>query len=98
MTLNKALGDALQNIGTNPDARHREYHRLMRKMNGDVPLRGLVTEQLESTDDDVRDNAEAAFKLSEGDTKLLINEVGSCIDTNGKIVFKGHPASRKNLE
>ena len=56
------IDDALRNLGENVPIEHSEAHTFLRSINGNVPLRGLATEQVQSADERLASRARTALQ------------------------------------
>jgi len=81
-----ALNVGLANIGKNALFAHREYHAVVKKINGERPLRGFAREQRGSADKRMADLANNALGVAGDEGKLLIDEDGNVVGADGKIV------------
>ena len=80
------LNAALSNIGKGADLDHREYHAVMKKINGDTPLRGFAREVRRGADRKIATLAESALEVAGDEGKLLIDENGAVVGADGKTV------------
>ena len=80
------LASGLSNIGKAANFDHRECHAVMKKINGDTPLRGFAREQRYSVDRQMALLAENALQVAGDEGKLLIDEEGNVVGANGKTV------------
>jgi hypothetical protein len=80
------LETALKNIGPNSKFEHREYHEVMKRINGALPLRGFAVEQRFSADVQVASLAVAALNVAGDDGRLLLDEAGQVVNRSGEKV------------
>ena len=80
------LETALKNIGPSSKFEHREYHEVMKRINGALPLRGFAVEQRFSADAHVASLAVAALNVAGDDGKLLLDEAGQVVNRSGETV------------
>ena len=81
-----ALHTALANIGPGTRVEHREYHAVLKTINGERPLRGFAREQRSSVDGRVAALASSALSVAGDEGKLLIDENGRVVGSNGGTV------------
>ncbi|KOO24295.1 voltage-gated ion channel superfamily [Chrysochromulina tobinii] len=80
------LETALKNIGPNSKFEYREYHEVMKRINGALPLRGFAVEQRFSADVQVASLAVAALNVAGDDGRLLLDEAGQVVNRSGETV------------
>jgi len=82
-----AFHAGLVNIGRGADFEHREYHAVMKKINGGALLRGDASELQRSADQRLSRTAADAVKVTRGEEgKLLMDERGRIVAENGRVV------------
>ena len=81
-----ALAAGLSNIGKGAKFEHREYHAVMKRINGNTPLRGFAREQRYSADGKIASLAVNALGVAGDEGKLLIDEEGRVVGADGKTV------------
>ena len=79
------ISDALKDLGEEAPPQHAEVHSYFRAINGGARLRGLASEQMDSSDPGVAAAAEAAWSLATTPRGLthqdgLVDEDGNIID------------------
>lgn len=80
------LSSALGSLGANAPLAHREYHAVMKRINGGQPLRGFAKEQRRSLDKRIAAKAKSALTVAGNEGKLLIDEDGQVVDGDGSSV------------
>jgi len=83
----KTLGKAMKSLGAGNPVNHREFHEVMKLVNGGVPLRGLAREQRKSRDSTVRELSRKALVVAPDEGRLLVDEQLQVVDADGDPVF-----------
>ena len=88
-----AFDDALRNLGQKASMQQREYHGVMRNINGNAALRGFARDQRYSLDPEMRTQAREALKVAGDEGRLILDEQGAVVGAEGKAVHveKGAP-------
>ena len=77
---------ALKNLGSKAPAKQREYHGIMRAINGGALLRGFARDQRYSADLEVRSKAKDALKVAGDEGRLILDEACNVVGADGKVV------------
>jgi hypothetical protein len=89
----RAFDDSLRNLGKNVQMRYREFHGMVRAINGKTPLRGFAREQGGSEDPIMSATAKQALALESSISgsniasggRLMLNEDGKTVGSDGRI-------------
>lgn len=84
---------SLQNLGKDVAPVHKEFHGMLRAINGQTPLRGFAREQRRSQDLTIAEVARKALALESkisgssvgSGGRLMINEEGQSVGNDGKV-------------
>ena len=77
---------ALKNLGSKAPAKQREYHGIMRAINGGALLRGFARDQRYSADLEVRSKAKDALMVAGDEGRLILDEACNVVGADGKVV------------
>jgi len=77
---------ALRNLGKRSSTQHREFHGIMRAINGGAKLRGFARDQRFSEDPDMRTHASEALNVAGDEGRLILDEGGDVVDSEGQSV------------
>ena len=94
----RSFDSAMRQLGKNSSIQNREYHGIMRIINGGQPLRGFARDQRYSEDPDVSAKSEEALRVAddaETNQRLVVDEEGNVHNAQGNVVVEnddGDPA------
>ena len=80
---------ALRNLGKKATTAQREFHSVMRVINGNAALRGFARDQQSSCDPEMRQQANEALKVAGDEGRLILDEEGAVVGAEGNAVFVG---------
>lgn len=81
-----AFDAALRNLGKRATTQQREFHGVMRAINGGAALRGFARDQRYSEDPDMRAQAQQALEVAGDEGRLIMDERGSVVSSEGHTI------------
>ena len=82
-----AFDKALRNLGKKASIQQREFHGIMRGINGGAALRGFARDQRYSEDVEMSTQARDALKVAGDEGRLILDEEGAVVGADGKTVY-----------
>lgn len=81
-----AFDVALRNLGKKSTTQQREFHGIMRAINGGAKLRGFARDQRYSEDPEMRAHACEALNVAGDEGRLILDEGGAVVGSNGQTI------------
>lgn len=81
-----AFDVALRNLGKKATSQQREFHGIMRAINGGAALRGFARDQRYSEDPEMRSQACEALHVAGDEGRLILNEDGEVVGSDGNAI------------
>ena len=92
------LNRALQSLGKQSNSEDKEFHAVMKQLNGGKPLRGFARELVQSKDGPLAKRAAEAVLVAGDEGKLLVDEDGKACNKEGDEVELAEDAEDKHLK